>query len=136
MNRRAFLSGALGMCGCATAAWPGWISLRYLAAPAPSAALPVDVASREEVESRGHLVVPFRGSGAILIAEGGAIRALSLRCTHAGCLVNWNPKERRFLCPCHGGVFDERGERVSGPPPAPLAVLKPVVRGRRIFLSD
>jgi menaquinol-cytochrome c reductase iron-sulfur subunit len=46
--------------------------------------------------------------------------AISDRCVHLGCPVRWVPASERFLCPCHGGVYDLLGRRVSGPPPRPL----------------
>jgi len=41
-------------------------------------------------------------------------------CTHLGCIVRWEKEKERFYCPCHKGVFNKRGEVVSGPPPEPL----------------
>jgi len=46
--------------------------------------------------------------------------AISSRCVHVGCPVNWVPAAERFICPCHGGVYDIRGIRTGGPPPRPL----------------
>jgi len=37
-----------------------------------------------------------------------------------GCPVRWVPASERFICPCHGGVYDLQGVRVGGPPPRPL----------------
>lgn len=41
-------------------------------------------------------------------------------CTHLGCRVRYQEANHRFVCPCHGGVFSEAGDVVSGPPPKPL----------------
>jgi menaquinol-cytochrome c reductase iron-sulfur subunit len=49
-----------------------------------------------------------------------AFTAFAVNCTHLGCPVNWQPDARIFLCPCHGGVYYEDGERASGPPPRGL----------------
>jgi menaquinol-cytochrome c reductase iron-sulfur subunit len=46
--------------------------------------------------------------------------AISTRCAHLGCPVRWVPAAERFICPCHGGVYDLEGVRVGGPPPRPL----------------
>jgi menaquinol-cytochrome c reductase iron-sulfur subunit len=46
--------------------------------------------------------------------------AISDRCAHLGCPVRWVDASERFICPCHGGVYDLLGRRVSGPPPRPL----------------
>jgi len=46
--------------------------------------------------------------------------AISSRCAHAGCPVRWVDAAERFICPCHGGVYDLLGRRVGGPPVRPL----------------
>lgn len=44
----------------------------------------------------------------------------AINCTHLGCPVTWFPQSGLFMCPCHGGVYYENGERASGPPPRGL----------------
>jgi cytochrome b6-f complex iron-sulfur subunit len=51
--------------------------------------------------------------------DGGFI-ALSLRCTHLGCSVNWEEEKSRFICPCHSSAFNIKGEVLN--PPAPRAL--------------
>ena len=46
--------------------------------------------------------------------------ALSSRCMHLGCPVRFVAAASRFICPCHGGVYDFRGMVVGGPPVRPL----------------
>jgi menaquinol-cytochrome c reductase iron-sulfur subunit len=46
--------------------------------------------------------------------------AITSRCAHLGCPVRWVDAASRFICPCHGGVYDLLGRRVGGPPPRPL----------------
>ncbi len=46
--------------------------------------------------------------------------ALSSRCMHLGCPVRYVSAAERFICPCHGGVYDFRGEVAGGPPVRPL----------------
>jgi Rieske Fe-S protein len=46
--------------------------------------------------------------------------ALSSRCMHLGCPVRFTPAAGRFICPCHGGVYDFRGMPTGGPPVRPL----------------
>ncbi len=46
--------------------------------------------------------------------------ALSSRCMHLGCPVRYVPAAQRFICPCHGGVYDFRGMVAGGPPVRPL----------------
>ena len=46
--------------------------------------------------------------------------AISNRCMHLGCPVRYIQAAQRFICPCHGGVYDFRGFVVGGPPVRPL----------------
>ena len=46
--------------------------------------------------------------------------ALSSRCMHLGCPVRFVNAAQRFICPCHGGVYDFRGLVAGGPPVRPL----------------
>ena len=46
--------------------------------------------------------------------------ALSSRCAHLGCPVRYVEAAERFVCPCHGGVYNFRGQVAGGPPVRPL----------------
>jgi Rieske Fe-S protein len=46
--------------------------------------------------------------------------AISTRCMHLGCPVRFVTASARFICPCHGGVYDFEGKRTGGPPVRPL----------------
>ncbi|NOZ26663.1 MAG: Rieske 2Fe-2S domain-containing protein [Chloroflexi bacterium] len=48
------------------------------------------------------------------------VLAMWHRCTHLGCTVPWRDDEDRFHCPCHGGIYNKKGEVLAGPPPRPL----------------
>jgi menaquinol-cytochrome c reductase iron-sulfur subunit len=50
----------------------------------------------------------------------GSLVVFDPRCTHLGCPYSWDTVTKRFLCPCHGGVFAADGTVLAGPPPRPL----------------
>ena len=52
--------------------------------------------------------------------EDGGLHAVSLRCTHLGCLLRFNAAERSWDCPCHGSRFDVDGGVLEGPAVNPL----------------
>jgi menaquinol-cytochrome c reductase iron-sulfur subunit len=58
--------------------------------------------------------------------------AISTRCAHLGCPVRYIDASQRFICPCHGGVYDFRGARVGGPPVRPLDRFYTRVRNGRV----
>jgi Rieske Fe-S protein len=53
--------------------------------------------------------------------EGGQLHLRSAKCTHAGCVVHWNPFEKCWDCPCHGSHFAPDGTAINGPAVEPLA---------------
>ncbi|HEX8157254.1 MAG TPA: Rieske 2Fe-2S domain-containing protein [Solirubrobacteraceae bacterium] len=46
--------------------------------------------------------------------------AVSTRCMHLGCPARFVAASSRFICPCHGGVYDFQGKVAGGPPVRPL----------------
>jgi nucleotide-binding universal stress UspA family protein/nitrite reductase/ring-hydroxylating ferredoxin subunit len=60
------------------------------------------------VEANGHKVAAYRD-------ETGAVSALSPRCQHMGCTVDWNDADKTWDCPCHGSRYDLDGEVIQGP---------------------
>ncbi len=61
--------------------------------------------------------------------------AISTRCAHLGCPVRYIQASQRFICPCHGGVYDFRGARVGGPPVRPLDRFYTRVRNGRLQIG-
>ena len=41
--------------------------------------------------------------------------AVSRRCTHLGCRLNFNELENLLVCPCHQSRFTRQGKRMAGP---------------------
>jgi nucleotide-binding universal stress UspA family protein/nitrite reductase/ring-hydroxylating ferredoxin subunit len=52
---------------------------------------------------------------AVYKAEDGTLTALSPRCQHMGCTVDWNDADRTWDCPCHGSRYDREGRVIKGP---------------------
>ncbi len=63
-----------------------------------------------------------------LINNGDGLLALSTRCTHQGCNVDWESDKSRFHCPCHGSTFDLNGVETGGPAPRPLDLMTVTVQ--------
>jgi len=81
-------------------------------------------------------VTTFRGGRFYLarLLDGGFI-ALSLRCTHLGCSINWEEDKNRFICPCHSSAFYINGEVQNPPAPSALDYF-PVIIENRIVKVD
>ena len=74
------------------------------------------VSTRHVVFSNGKKIrdIVFKDR-VFLVPVDGKLQALSARCTHLGCTVNYDPLARQFRCPCHGSRFDRSGKRIAGP---------------------
>jgi glycine/D-amino acid oxidase-like deaminating enzyme/nitrite reductase/ring-hydroxylating ferredoxin subunit len=83
------------------------------------------VADRLSVKETDSLQRIPKGSGKVVEFEGkkiaayrdeeGELHTLSPVCTHAGCIVNWNPSEKSWDCPCHGARYAIDGKVLTGP---------------------
>jgi menaquinol-cytochrome c reductase iron-sulfur subunit len=59
--------------------------------------------------------------GAYIVKQAdGSCLALSNKCTHLSCRVNWKAEESAYICPCHDAYFGIDGEIIKGPQPRPL----------------
>ena len=96
----------------------------------------VEVGPVEELPEGEGKVVKFGNTAAIVIhtREEGIV-AFSAVCTHLGCIVIWQKERYRIFCPCHAGVFDTKGNVVSGPPPKPLPRIPVSVVNGKIILG-
>ncbi len=119
-TRRQFLEGSaallgVSLAGCgakpatpaASAGSDGSIVLTGLTAPA---------------KGEGH-VFTFPGGepGLVFQSNDGKTGAVSAKCTHAGCTVEWDGRAKIPLrCPCHESQFALDGQVLSGPAKAPL----------------
>jgi Rieske Fe-S protein len=62
--------------------------------------------------------------------------AISTRCAHLGCPVRYIQASERFVCPCHGGVYNFEGKVEGGPPVRPLDRFYTRVRAGQVEIGD
>ena len=105
---------------------PGRVTLRALGEYTKDAAnmaaqfgdwlTPGDVKSVEEIAKDSGAVMR-RGASKVAVYRDatGALHEKSAVCPHLGCIVQWNPAEKTWDCPCHGSRFDKFGTVINGP---------------------
>jgi cytochrome b6-f complex iron-sulfur subunit len=77
-------------------------------------------------------VVPYPEYKVDILRRGKKIGAISLECTHLGCLLN--TVDRGFFCPCHGSDFGPTGQVYSGPANSPLPWHEVMIQGGRVWV--
>ncbi|MFL5752791.1 MAG: FAD-dependent oxidoreductase [Bacteroidia bacterium] len=60
------------------------------------------------IEHKGEKIAVYKD-------ETGIEHVVSAVCTHMKCIVNWNPVEKTWDCPCHGSRFNISGQVLEGP---------------------
>lgn len=70
----------------------------------------------EEVRTGEGAVIEFEGHKYGVYNSGkGKIYAVSVKCPHLGCQLEWNAQEKSWDCPCHGSRFDYCGRHLDDP---------------------
>ncbi|MGZ8473469.1 MAG: QcrA and Rieske domain-containing protein [Candidatus Deferrimicrobiaceae bacterium] len=106
----------LGAIAAAVASLASLVVLgRFLSPRLPGKSAPLSV-PKAEIPRNGALV--YRERRVAVIREEKGYYAIGLACTHLGCTVAVTPD--RLVCPCHGSVFDRRGNVLKGPADRPL----------------
>lgn len=81
----------------------------------------------------GEAFVP-PGRSVALFRDGEGVYAISIVCTHLGCIVK--PTPEGFQCPCHGSRFAKDGSVTKGPAPRALNWLKVSASGATVIVDE
>lgn len=68
------------------------------------------------------------------LSDGGFM-AISMKCTHLGCMVNYDAKTQGFICPCHSSHFNATGEVLSAPAPRPLDTFPISIKDGEVYVD-
>lgn len=98
--------------------------------PSPSKKFRVAI---PETLPAGDAFVPA-GRTTALFRDAEGVYAISIVCTHLGCIVK--PTANGFECPCHGSAFGPDGGVVRGPAPRPLSWVKVTTTGGTVVVDE
>lgn len=82
--------------------------------------------------------LPYKGAYLIkdkhtgIIKDDNGIKVFSISCTHLGCVLN--VESDKFICPCHGSIFDLSGNVLKGPALKPLKQLEYKIEKENIIV--
>jgi len=138
-ERRDFLKLAAGIWGALCALPVAGMVLQYLTPVATKNASqgPILVGKATDFAEGSVKIVRLGRDPVLLIhTSTGQFRALSARCTHLGCVVQYQADPvPHFGCNCHGSQFDFNGNNIAGPAPRPLPPYRVMLEGSSIYLS-
>jgi len=129
--RRDFL-GLAGTWAAAVSIFGSVVGMIRLPKPSvlPEAGSRVPIGRPEEFPSGTSQTMPEHRF--LVMSEARGVAAISMVCTHLGCIVA--KQEPGFACPCHGSLFASDGTVRGGPAPRGLRWLQvsQVVDGRLV----
>ena len=81
-------------------------------------------------------VYPFGSAKFFLhrLADGGFL-AVSSKCTHLGCTIQFNANHNRFECPCHASAFNINGDVISPPATRALDYYPIVIKNNKVLVD-
>ncbi len=136
LGRRNFLGKVLAGCGAAFGLEVGYAGFKLMATKPVGERKPVNL-SLSQLPENSRTTVLYGGNKVEVIRDDkGAITALSMVCTHLGCLVIWKEENKTYHCPCHDAYFDEAGGVISGPPSQPLEEIPVSVSGNTVTIGE
>ena len=74
------------------------------------------------------------GRSVALFRDTEGVYAISIVCTHLGCIVK--PTAQGFECPCHGSGFAPDGSVTRGPAPRALSWLSVSMSGNTVIVDE
>lgn len=74
-----------------------------------------DTKLQEVPEGHGAIIEHEGEKIGVYKEKGGLVHMVSVKCTHLGCELGWNPDELVWECPCHGSRFDYKGVLIDNP---------------------
>jgi Rieske Fe-S protein len=119
----AWLWWGLGAAALGELAWVAASFLRPRRGAGARAGAGLTVAGPASSFAPGSVTAFPQGRFYLVRLEDGSFLALHRECTHLGCTVPWDARQRRFACPCHASAFAITGEVLSPPAPRPLDLL-------------
>jgi cytochrome b6-f complex iron-sulfur subunit len=128
IDRRSFIEHVFGWTGILALTT---VVLKYISSSKSkqSSISKVVIGKREELFANTDAIEYMIGNDKTIILQyDDEFKAFDAACTHAGCPVNWDSRLRNFICKCHGGVFNEKGDPISGPPKTSLQQYKVLLR--------
>ena len=136
MNRRQFIGLAWAAASGALVVQAGLALYQFLKPTQQAGAFGAKVSAGDVREFKRGTVSTIREMHGFVSRIGPeGVLVMAWRCPHLGCTVPWVEAEQRFNCPCHGSIYNEKGEVLGGPAPRPLDLYPAEVVGNELIVD-
>jgi Rieske Fe-S protein len=134
-GRRTFCKLCIGGLSAVSAGMVGFPIVSFMAMPQKLGAnkpleVPIDQLSPGQAQ-----YVEFKGQQLIVLAGQDGPSVFNASCPHLGCNVTWDTGDSMFHCPCHGAVFNAKGQVVRGPVSSPLEKVPFQMKDGKLIVS-
>lgn len=134
VDRRKVLSWGWKVLAAGLVVEAGWTTYDVLT-PRPAGAFGGIVDAGPVGEFPEGTVRYFLGGRFYVTSSEGSLLALYQKCPHLGCRVPFCSSSTRFECPCHGSVFNIKGEYLEGPSPRGMDRFSISVKGDKVVVD-
>jgi cytochrome b6-f complex iron-sulfur subunit len=95
------------------------------------------VCSVEKLDAKGMCLAEKTPMGDVLVVKDQANNLITVnpKCTHKGCIVEWQTKDQTFKCPCHDALFSKDGSVINGPAKKPLGKYMAKIEGGSVLVK-
>ena len=137
-GRRSLVNWVLGGGVAASVASFVYPVVRFLNPPRVAEASVNEVVAGKagDLKPNSGKLVKFGNKPALLVRTTDTEwKAFTAVCTHLDCTVQYRAEQKDILCACHNGIYDMKGQVVSGPPPRPLEEFAVRLRGDEVVIA-
>lgn len=139
INRRRFLNYLLGGSLAVSLASAFGVIFTFIYPPKREGGAEtverLEVAPVSEIPQGKAKPVVFQNKNVIIIHVKEGFFAVDMKCTHLGCMVEWEVAKGVLFCPCHAAYFDYKGKVISGPAPSPLPLYKVEIAQDKVYVT-
>ena len=134
-GRRTFCKAAIGVFSATSAAMVGFPVAAFLQrSESLDSNKPIEVPLNQLTIGQAQYV-DLHGQQIVVTLSAEGPQVFSASCPHLGCSVMWDSADGLFRCPCHGAMFNSKGEVVRGPASSPLEKLPFEIKDDKVIVT-
>ena len=136
MQKRSFFKKLWAGIGLLAGVELVWLTLNFLSPKKQKKDIKNLFAAGKIKNFSRNSVTSFRNRNFFLVRlQNGGFIALSIKCSHLGCNIEWDENDEKFVCPCHSSWFTINGDVMHAPATRPLATLPIIIENGDVKIN-